>query len=160
MEPNKTVTYYAAQDLEIQSCAIHKGQVIGSGDLAAGKFKAAPGLEPFVTPGHVKARLDVGRIVTEKPKTDKAAPPPAAGPSEAVKKAEAEAAALFKRRQAAEAQAAEAQADKAAKAAEKKRKAEAQAAKAKAAKAAEKKRKAEAKAQAAEKERKAKQSRR
>lgn len=69
-------TYYAARDLSIQSRAIKRGDVVGTGDVAKGEFTAAPGLERFVELGHVEPRLADGRITDTPPGQEEPAVPP------------------------------------------------------------------------------------
>ncbi len=67
-------TYYAKQDISIQSCPINKGQVVGTGDVGAGEFKPAKGLEKHVEIDHVQARLGIS-ISDKKPDDPQARKP-------------------------------------------------------------------------------------
>jgi len=60
-------TYYAAKDLKIQSHPIPEGTAVGTGDVGAGHFAPAKGLEKAVGLGHVLPRLADGRITDTRP---------------------------------------------------------------------------------------------
>ena len=60
-------TYYATENMAIQSRPIEKGQVVGKGDPEAGKFEPAEGLEDVIGFGHFESRATDGRFSTENP---------------------------------------------------------------------------------------------
>ena len=60
-------TYYAGVDMLIQSKKITAGTIIGTGNIEAGEFTPAKGLENHVALGHCQARLQIGGVVTENP---------------------------------------------------------------------------------------------
>lgn len=62
-------TYYAARHCRIQGRPIKAGTRLGTGDVTAGEFTPAEGLEGVIRAGHVRPRLRRGVITTAAPRT-------------------------------------------------------------------------------------------
>ncbi len=59
--------YYAQRKLIIESLSIGRGELVGEGNVEAGNFKPAKGLEDVLQIGHIQARLNTGKIKTSEP---------------------------------------------------------------------------------------------
>lgn len=58
-------TYKAARKFAIESLTFQEGDVVGTGDIAAGVFTSNPGQAHIVQLGHIIPRVQDGRIVEE-----------------------------------------------------------------------------------------------